>query len=297
MSDWLCLPSEESQKEISLSHWHHLTQPPQANYQSPYVLINHKNNSWASLRVVKFTSRPAHSDQLNVDLWWRGCNLALDPGTYLYNSPPPWANSLSSALVHNTVVVDDRDHMQHAGQFLYLDWAQSRIVAAHSSSDGGYKSITAEHDGYRKIRVIHSRKVTVQSNGHWEVIDHLEGPPGLKHTARLHWLLPDWEYEIRNSMDMSDFKGYEILIKSPHGWIVLKMGLVRKMDDQPNEQLLKFQLARAGEILVGSGTVLPITGWTSPTYGEKIPALACIMETTLPLPIELRSEWILPREG
>jgi hypothetical protein len=60
---------------------------------------------------------------------------------------------------------------------------------------------------------------------------------------------------------------------------------------------MSFTLARAGEVLVGSGKVPPIIGWTSPTYGEKVPALACILDITHKLPVEFLSEWILPGEA
>ena len=33
-------------------------------------------------------------DQLHLDLWWRGLNIAQDAGTYLYNADPPWDNPL-----------------------------------------------------------------------------------------------------------------------------------------------------------------------------------------------------------
>ena len=57
-----------------------------------------------------------------MDLWWRGLNIAQDAGTYLYNADPPWDNSLTTALVHNTVTVNGRDQFTRAGRFLYLDW-------------------------------------------------------------------------------------------------------------------------------------------------------------------------------
>jgi hypothetical protein len=296
MTTWLCLPVLQSQMETDLNFWHQAPQQ-QLKTQSPYLLINQKNDSWATLRVGKFTSRPAHADQLHLDLWWRGHNLAHDPGTYLYNASPPWDNSLTNALVHNTVVVDDREFMQHAGRFLYLDWAQARVREYQSYPDGGYESITADHKGYRKIHVTHTRKVTILPDGQWEVIDHLEGPPNSIHTTRLHWLLPDWDYEINGPSNKEDSIDYEIQIKSPDGWVCLKMMAPLKPESMYPQPVQNFQLIRAGKLLVGSGSVLPISGWASPTYGEKIPALACILYITHPLPIEFKSEWIFPCEG
>ena len=82
-------------------------------------------NSWAFVRAGRYTRRPFQADQLHVDLWWHGLNLARDAGTYLYNGEPPWNNGLAGTAVHNTVMVDRGDQMRRAGRFLWLDWAQA----------------------------------------------------------------------------------------------------------------------------------------------------------------------------
>ena len=43
-------------------------------------------DSWASMRAVQYDSRPAHADQLHVEIWHQGINIACDAGTYLYNA-------------------------------------------------------------------------------------------------------------------------------------------------------------------------------------------------------------------
>jgi len=297
MGHWLCSPQNQTQSEVRLGFWSGTPNSKGLTTQTPYIIKNQKNDSWAYLRVARFHSRPAHADQLHLDLWWHGLNLAQDPGTYLYNAPPPWENSLTSALVHNTVVVDGQEFMLRAGRFLYLDWAQAGVTAAETTPDGSTVSLTAHHNGYRKNGMLHSRKVTICDDGHWEVIDHLDGPPGSIHSARLHWLLPDWEYEIIMSSDKTDSPRYEIRIHSPFGWVSLIAGVSPTHGNAQQIQTSSFQLVRAGTLLFGSGTTSPITGWTSPTYGDKIPALACILEISQSLPIELKCEWILPSES
>jgi hypothetical protein len=297
MSYWLCSPADPTKTEIGFNSWRETQNIKALTQQSPYIIQNQGNGSWATLRAATFHSRPAHADQLHLDLWWRGLNLAQDPGTYRYNSSPPWENSLSSALVHNTVVVDGQDFMFRAGRFLYLDWAQARVITAQTPPDGGLVTLTAQHNGYRKIGVFHSRKVSTYDDGHWEVIDHLEGPSGPVHNVRLHWLLPDWEYVIQDAQQVNNISGYEIRINSPFGWVSLKAGVSTSSKDMRPTQTYNFQLGRAGMLLYGSGTILPIAGWTSTTYGDKIPALACIFEISQSLPIDLKSEWILPSES
>jgi len=297
MGFWLCSPPDPNRTEIGLNFWHETQQLKSMTTQSPYIIQNQVNASWAYFRVATFHTRPAHADQLHLDLWWHGLNLTQDPGTYLYNSPPPWENSLTSAFVHNSVTVDGQEFMRRAGRFLYLDWAQAKVITAQINPGGSYESLTAQHNGYRKIKMLHSRKVTTYSDGHWEIIDHLDGPPGPLHSTRLHWLLPDWEYEILAVPDKTNFPWFEIRIRSPYGWISLKISWSSPLENLRKITKVNIQLAHAGTMLFGTGTISPITGWTSPTYGDKIPALACILEVSQSFPIELKSEWILPGES
>jgi hypothetical protein len=98
------------------------------NHPSPYTIHCPDGSSWAYLRLAHFKSRPGHADQLHLDLWWRGMNIAMDAGTFSYNNPPPWDNALSTTHVHNTITINGKDQMTRAGQFLWLDWAQAAVV-------------------------------------------------------------------------------------------------------------------------------------------------------------------------
>jgi hypothetical protein len=187
--------------------------------------------------------------------------------------------------------------MLRAGRFLYLDWAQARVISAETDSKDNFESLTAQHYGYRKMGVLHTRKVIACEDGRWEVIDKLDGPAGVIHTARLHWLLPDWEHEIQKTRQQNYMVGCEIRIHSPNGWVSLKLQVSSSSKDLHPLQANNVQLIRAGTLLYGSGKVSPINGWISPTYGEKIPALACILEISQSLPIVLKSEWTLPDES
>ena len=100
-----------------------------------------------------------------------------------------------------------------------------------------------------------------------------------------------------HSTDNMNLPLYEVRLHSPYGWVSLKMGINTHPSNNHTMKALKFQLVRAGKPIYGNGTTFPIYGWTSPTYGDKIPALACILEISQTLPIELKSEWNLPSES
>jgi len=217
-------------------------------------------DSWGYLRAARYSSRPSHADQLHLDLWWRGLNIALDPGTYLYNAAPPWDNALTTALVHNTVTVDGLDQMTRVSKFLYLDWAQAGIIEQMPTR------ISAEHDGYRGLGVAHRRTVAILEDG-WQVDDDLISSGTRLAVFRLHWLLPDWEWKLGDGDEE-----IELGLKLPQGRMTLRVGLP---GSPPG---FRYSLARAGELLAGTGSIPPIRGWASPTYGVKLPALSLALE-------------------
>jgi hypothetical protein len=285
----------------------HTEQKPQSEspshhknaFAEPHCLHNSKVDSWAYLRAARFYARPGHADQLHVDLWWRGLNVALDPGTFRYNSAPPWDNSLARTEVHNTVCINNTDQMTRAGRFLWLDWAQAQIPDFKTSEDGSFKSITAQHDGYSRMGVLHSRRVAPRDDG-WNVLDELNPTQPYASTlspvqARLHWLLPDWSWEILDtgSQDQNQYSCI-LRIKSNYGWIRLQVRIPVPQHTPVSMSAPEIQLVRAGELIYGAGEVSPILGWSSPTYNHKVPALSFSIRQKDRLPIRFSSDWIFP---
>jgi hypothetical protein len=261
----------------------------------PQTIRLKRHPSWAYLRAARFTGRPGHADQLHLDLWWRGLNVAQDPGTYLYNAPPPWDNALTRTQVHNTLTVNGQEQMQRAGRFLYLKRAQAAIVSQESDESGDWQRLVAQHDGYRRLGVTHRRSVTGYETGRWVVDDRLltSGSRATDHENSsyevcLHWLLPDWSWEV----DEAEGDRFVLYLVSPYG--PLKLTLAIKNAGEQNHNESQVQLARAGELIYGSGEVDSTWGWSSPTYGDKIPALALRWKLRGLIPLSLRSEWLFP---
>jgi len=254
------------------------------------------NDSWAYLRTAQFTNRPSHADQLHVDLWWRSLNVAQDAGTYLYNADPPWDNRLTAAQVHNTVTVNSRDQFTRAGRFLYLDWFNAYRRGSLEADPAILQRTRGRHWGYWRVGVRHARTVTAYADGHWQVLDEmlpLRMPWDKRPiTYRLHWLLPDWEWEA--TMKESVF---EIRLKSPHGWVLLAINDGLRITDNESH----VSLIRAGETVYASLPDWPasqaemmIRGWASPTYGVKIPALSLAIETKSANDVQFSSQFVFP---
>lgn len=241
---------------------------------SPSVLRLEGGDSWALLRANRYHSRPAHADLLHVDLWFKGRPLALDAGTYLYNAPAPWENALASVAVHNTVQIDGMEPMTRAGRFLWLDWDQAEGVRLNAAG----AEIVARRNGYRRLGVQHERRLSRPSENEWRVLDRLfpGGRNFRPHTIRLHWLLADLPWTLAD---------HTLTLRHPAGDVRLEIEC---------EVAGTLALDRAGRRLSGAGDSDPISGWVSPTYGLRLPALSLSVVWQADLPLEIHSRWQLP---
>ena len=264
------------------------TQAGQLNQRPPIESMRRieAGNSTGFLRTAHFTSRPSHADQLHFDLWWKGLNILLDPGTYRYNASSPWDNRLSGSDVHNTVTVDGLDQMTRAGKFLWLDWAQAKVLEHNPSAIYAQLNFPDHH------RLIHTRKVETLSEDSWMITDEIK--PNFTDTAnhqfRIHWLLPD-AIPLATNLPVDQYPGMDswrvdgstlTLALSP-GRVELDM----RCSEAGSDPL--FDLYRAGESLQGKLPPRPTWGWYSPTYGVKQPALAWTMTISGNTPITIHT--------
>lgn len=201
-------------------------------------------------RAASFRHRPAHADLLHVDLWWRGQNIALDAGTYSYNSPDPWNNGLAGTAVHNTVTVDGRDQMDRASRFLWLPWAEGHGETGPLTAKQQFQVWVGSHDGYTRLAdpVQCRRTIARLGDEAWCIIDDLESRE--PHRMRLHWLLIDGPHQHHAAQ-------HHLELLTPAG----RMG-VWTWCNQP----LQSDLVRADET--------SNRGWRSLRYRQKIPALS-----------------------
>lgn len=150
--------------------------------------------SFLFTRCATYRDRPGQADMLHVDLWWRGQNIAIDPGTYSYNAPPPWNNPFAHTCYHNTVTVDGLDQMERMGKFLWLPWLQSQVRCSNPPVAAVTQYWEGEQQGYGRLPapVRHRRALVGLPQDSWLVVDVLESTAS--HAYRLHWLLADLPY-------------------------------------------------------------------------------------------------------
>jgi hypothetical protein len=215
------------------------------------IYLLRSTNSKAMIRCTDFRSRPSHADQLHVDLWLDGKNIACDAGTYLYSGEGIWRNGLAHTSAHNTVIVDNQDQMKMLTRFTWTNWSKGSVLRREGNTFQG------KHDGYKRLADSVSHKRTVLSLGEdrWLVVDYLIGRQN--HHYALHWLLADLPHGEQKNL------------------ILLSVGAVKyKVQVGLSEGTSTFSVVR--------GDAKSTRGWRSQYYGEKEPALSVMLETTQP---------------
>jgi hypothetical protein len=251
-------------------------QQPLASASGYYVLRGPE--SWAMVRCAEYRDRPAHADQLHLDLWWRGINVTLDSGTYLYNAAPPWDAAFVGTAAHNSVTVDRKDQMRRFSRFIWLDWAQGSHVQHYW--DGECEFWQGEHDGFKRLGITHRR--TIERHGDtWNIRDDITGEG--QHQLRLHWLLPEFPAVV-------DTEAGTVQLRTPKGVVRVRATCGAQA---------QFSFVRAGERIVGNVSYPgEITrGWVSRTYASKQPALSVALEAEGKLPIRFETKFEFISDG
>jgi hypothetical protein len=188
-----------------------------------------------------------HADALNICLAIDGVWWFVDPGTYAYHSEHGWRDYFRGTAAHNTLQMDGCNQSEMGGPFLWLQRAHARLVDAGSDAHG-LQWVVGEHDGYKKVDGIHSRRVELDEVGsNVTISDEVQGKG--EHELAVHFhFAPDIG-----------------VLPGPHygTWQANKYGTARMM-------ILAVDDAWQWNVFHGSES--PKLGWFSPALGMKIPA-------------------------
>lgn len=247
----------ESAKEIPKQSWE--------ARDGGYYMLQGKDLR-ALVRCARFKDRPAHADQLHLDLWWRGVNLTIDAGTFQYNGAAPWQNALASAMVHNTVNIDSKEPMTLAGTFLWLDWDQGRDISFRHSPRGAVDCFEGNRAGYERMGVRHRRAVVRCGESTYVVVDDVSATGADRdHAVRLQWLLADLPWTMETPAFMR--------LVTPQGPVHVRWACNVES---------RASLVRAGKAIhsvASSDTnIEEVRGWRSLYYADREPALSLALE-------------------
>lgn len=107
---------------------HPVAGPPAPTLRATTTHALTRQGAHAVVRAGRLRHRPAHADQLHVDVWLGGVAVAVDAGAFRYTAPEPWANALAGDDVHNVPRCPGSPQAQRAGRFSWRRWQEATVV-------------------------------------------------------------------------------------------------------------------------------------------------------------------------
>ena len=144
-------------------------------YDGGYINFRKKTNSWALLRLPKYSFRPSQNDPFHFDLWNNGKNILRDGGSYSYNCSNKLLRYFSGTGTHNTIEFKENDQMIHFSRFLM----GSRINFPNNIKFDSQKKLETFKTYYSFQKNFHERIILNQlKNDSWEIIDNFRSTSG-----------------------------------------------------------------------------------------------------------------------
>ena len=227
-------------------------------------------HSWAMMRCHAYRDRPAHYDQLHLDLWYRGQNVLSDCGTYKYYIPqrPDQERYFRSIAAHNCVEVDGVMPVELASRFQFFPWPRGGMkqYSAGRAGGGSPPYCVCEHYDYDRApwRVLHRRTLIQLPGDGWVVVDDLLG--GGLHRGTWFWHLLDCELSREPDQPA-------LVLKTPAGDFALAAGATAA--------------PRRVEVVRGRDEPGRVQGFAAPYYGERRPIPVLEVEYEAPLPLRV----------
>ncbi len=153
---------------------------------------------------ARFEHRPSQADLGHVDVWLAGARVAIDGGSFSYNSQERFT-ALGTAREHNGITVDGREPMRKAMRFLYLPWPTGQ------TEDLGDAGLRYTPRLYPELGVAWNRSVRVRDGGGFVVEDIVSGAAG--HLVRWHWRLAPGEWILDAARGVIEAKAHSCRIR------------------------------------------------------------------------------------
>lgn len=186
-----------------------------------------------------------HADALSLILNVDGCPILLDAGTYTYRSSKVWRNYFIGTLAHNTVRIDGRDQAKSAGPTLWTEHYSTKVTS--SVTNQTLDQVSAEHDGYLKNGVKHSRSITFDKKLQcFSIKDNIEIRDQKEHLIEIPW-------HVGPSVHIER--------KEPHSFHL----------KAPSARTVSLKLPSHLPVEIIKGREDPILGWYSTAFEVKYP--------------------------
>lgn len=140
-----------------------------------YYIIREKD-TFSFIRCGRYKDRPAHADNLHVDIWHKGENLLFDGGSYKYNTTDKLLRYFMGTESHNTIMLEGYDQMLKGARFIWYNWSQAEWSSLKETKDAYVFEGKVSCFTYLNKKIKHYRKVVKWKNVcKWEVEDIIDG--------------------------------------------------------------------------------------------------------------------------
>lgn len=137
--------------------------------------------------------RPYQSDNLHLDIWYKGINIIRDAGSYLYNTDRETESFFISGKAHNTITVGGVDQMERGPRFIWFNWSKAELLDFRENDESFF--FKGKMVGFQSLgsNIVVSREVTKRKGlPIWEVLDQLENGGDFQLSQ---WWHPNPEYK------------------------------------------------------------------------------------------------------
>ena len=144
---------------------------------SGYYLIREKD-TLTFVRCGRFKKNNS-VDQLHIDVWYKGENVLMDGGSYMYNTDAETVRYFKGTQSHNTIMLGDNDQMLKGPRFMWfypptifpISLREEQSEYVFEGSIKAFKQLSEE--GIKINRTIKK----VKGSPEWEIVDDIEGAP------------------------------------------------------------------------------------------------------------------------
>ena len=129
----------------------------------------------------------AHCDTLSFTLCIDGQPFVVDAGVRGYENDD-LREYVRSTAAHNTVQIDNAEQSEIWGTFRVARRAVAKLIKFSEVTPGKIRFV-GMHDGYKRLSqsVVHTREVSLDLEGVWEIVDQIAGRDSVHATAYMHF--------------------------------------------------------------------------------------------------------------
>ncbi len=184
-----------------------------------YIVVNEADIKLL-IRAGNYKSRPGQSDNMHVDLWYKGENLLCDSGSFSYNTKEKEVEAyFLSTRSNNTITINDEDHMQKGSNFIWTSIVDYPLINCKETGEGFEIVIELEAYKYYEYPLRIKRSVVLNTSKKELIVEDsiLNPQERQSYDLKQHWhLLPHSFEKIKMESDgkLIKNKGYVSLFYS-----------------------------------------------------------------------------------